>query len=53
MRWLLHIAALLCALGLGLIAWGYRMATADPIVRRAAILMPDWPQGMPPHAMSG
>lgn len=33
---------------LGLLLWGFFEARADPIVRRAAIAMPDLPAGTPP-----
>lgn len=33
---------------LGLLLWGFLEARADPIVRRAAIAMPDLPAGTPP-----
>ncbi|HEX8443155.1 MAG TPA: metallophosphoesterase [Allosphingosinicella sp.] len=33
---------------LGLLAWCYSVATADPAVRRADIAMPDWPAAIPP-----
>ena len=36
------------ALGLSLAAYGYFTAISEPIVRRATIALPDWPEGEPP-----
>lgn len=33
---------------LGIVLWGFFEARADPIVRRAAIALPDWPAGASP-----
>jgi predicted MPP superfamily phosphohydrolase len=33
---------------LGTLLWGFLEARADPIVRRAAVALPDWPAGAPP-----
>lgn len=40
------LVLLLCAVGL--LAFGWREATADPIVRRADIVLSDWPSGAAP-----
>lgn len=39
---------LLIAVGLGLAAWGYRNATADPVIRTTRVSLPEWPEGAPP-----
>jgi predicted MPP superfamily phosphohydrolase len=41
------LAALMLA-GLGLVAWGYWTATADPVVRETRVGLADWPVGAPP-----
>jgi len=43
-----RLALLALVLGLGLLAFAYREATADPIVRRIAVTLPDWPEGAAP-----
>ena len=48
LRRLLILSALLGLAGLLLLAWGYREATADPVVRHAAIGMAGWPAGAAP-----
>lgn len=55
MRRLLTLAAwlllLLLVAGGALAAIGYRNALADPVVRRAALALPGWPEGAPPVRM--
>lgn len=46
-RWLIGFLAFLMIFA-ALIGWGYRNATADPVVRRANIALPRWPKGQPP-----
>ena len=48
LRRLLILSALLGLAGLLLLAWGYARATADPVVRRASIALPGWPDGAAP-----
>jgi predicted MPP superfamily phosphohydrolase len=43
-----RLVLLLLVLGLGLVAFAYREATSDPIVRQLAVTLPDWPAGAPP-----
>jgi len=43
-----RLALLVLVIGLGLLAFAYREATADPIVRRRAVTLPDWPAGARP-----
>lgn len=43
-----RLVLLLALLAFGLIAYAYREATAEPIVRRLALVLPDWPGGTPP-----
>ena len=45
-RFLLLLSATV-VLVLLLLAWGYRNARADPIVRRAKLALPGWPAGAP------
>ena len=42
------VIAALVAVPLVLAAYMYALATSDPVVRRADIVMPDWPANMPP-----
>lgn len=44
----LAVALVLVVLAALLLWAGYRSARADPIVRRAAFALPDWPAGEPP-----
>jgi predicted MPP superfamily phosphohydrolase len=46
-RFLLALAALV-ALALLLFGWGFLNARADPVVRRASLVLPDWPAGAAP-----
>jgi predicted MPP superfamily phosphohydrolase len=46
-RFLLFLASLIL-LALLLFGWGYLNARADPVVRRATVVFPGWPQGAPP-----
>lgn len=39
---------LLAAIGMTALGWGYWNIMADPLVRRTAVAMPDWPEGAPP-----
>lgn len=48
MKLLSRTLLLLLAVGLGLSAYGYASAVSDPLVRRASIMLPDWPRGAPP-----
>lgn len=48
MRRFLILLASLIALALLLSGWGYLNARADPVVRRATLALPGWPQGAPP-----
>lgn len=43
-----HFLLILGLLGLGLIGWGYALATAVPVVRTASVVLLDWPAGAPP-----
>jgi predicted MPP superfamily phosphohydrolase len=43
-----RLALIALVLLLGLLAYAYREATADPIVRRLAVTLPGWPAGAPP-----
>ena len=46
-RRFLFLLGAVVALVLLLLAWGYRNARADPIVRRAKLALPGWPAGAP------
>lgn len=48
MRRFLILLASLTALALLLFGWGYLNARADPVVRRAVLALPGWPDGAPP-----
>jgi predicted MPP superfamily phosphohydrolase len=37
-----------CVIATALVAWGYRQATRDPLVRETRIALADWPAGQPP-----
>jgi hypothetical protein len=39
---------ILLAVGVAIAAWGYRSATADPLVREAEVRLAGWPRGQPP-----
>lgn len=43
-----RLLLLLIVIGLGFAVWGYRNARADPVIRRASVSLPDWPEGAPP-----
>jgi len=42
------VAALLILAAIAVLAAGYRNATADPVVRRLTVRMPDYPANSPP-----
>ena len=46
-RWLRGLL-LLAFVGVALLAKGYWNATRDPVIRTAAVEVPDWPAGQPP-----
>lgn len=46
-RRLIHIAVWLCVLALLLLAFTYWSATREPVVRRASVVLPNWPEGEP------
>ena len=48
MRGILWSFAALAALSLAFVAYMYSLALSDPVIRRATIEMPDWPEGAPP-----
>lgn len=48
MRCWARLAVAVAAAGLGLLAYGYAMAVADPLVRHARVALPGWPDGAPP-----
>lgn len=48
MRRLFPIALILVVAGIALFALGWRNARADPVVRRTAVALPDWPDVAPP-----
>jgi len=48
MRRLLKILGTIIALVAGLALWGHLNARSDPIVRRAAMTLPGWPEGARP-----
>lgn len=50
-RWLLRIAGALVLMSLALLCYAYWQALQDPIVRRASIIVPDWPAGEPPRTV--
>lgn len=43
-----RILLLLAAVALGLAAYGYAAGVSDPLVRRANVALPDWPEGAAP-----
>src|SRR4051794_37322123 len=43
-----RLIGLLALLAFGTVAYGYREATAEPVVRRLEVALPDWPAGAPP-----
>ncbi len=43
-----RLLLLLAVMGVALAVIGYRNAQADPIIRRATVSLPNWPQGAPP-----
>ncbi|MDQ8756819.1 metallophosphoesterase [Sphingosinicella sp. LHD-64] len=47
-RKIVFIMVVLALLGVGLVAWGYRTATADPVVRETRAGLAGWPAGAPP-----
>ena len=47
-RWWLRGLLLLAFVGVALLAKGYWNATRDPVIRTAAVEVPDWPAGQPP-----
>ena len=48
LRLVLFLPLGLLAAGMALLAWGYRAAVADPLVREADVALPGWPAGQPP-----
>jgi len=48
MRLILRLILLVVASGLGLAAFAYWTAVADPVVREARVALPGWPEGAPP-----
>ncbi|HYI65160.1 MAG TPA: metallophosphoesterase [Allosphingosinicella sp.] len=48
MKTVRRILVILVAFGLGLTAWAYWTAIADPVVREAEIALAGWPEGAPP-----
>lgn len=48
MRRFLLLLASLPVVALLFFGWGYLNARADPVVRRAIVALPGWPQGAPP-----
>lgn len=47
-RKIMYVLVALALLGIALTGWGYRTATADPVVRETRVDLPDWPAGAPP-----
>lgn len=48
LRWVWRILLLLIVIAVAIIAKGYWNATRDPIIRRANVVMANWPEGTPP-----
>ena len=45
---MLRLVALIAFAGVALLGWGYANIVADPVVRRTAVAMADWPAGASP-----